>query len=91
MKQRGYTRPAEGFRPIHMPKNTGVGVILAGCATVCGIALIWYMWWLVVLSFVALLAVAIGHTFNYHRDFSLSREEIGASEAARTRLLAGEV
>jgi cytochrome o ubiquinol oxidase subunit 1 len=90
MKARGYTRPAEGFRPIHMPKNTGVGLILAGCATACGIALIWYMWWLVVLSFVALLVIAIGHTFNYSRGSSIPGEAVRETEMARTQLLAGE-
>ena len=30
MKSRGYVRPLDGFRPIHMPKNTGAGVVLAG-------------------------------------------------------------
>jgi cytochrome o ubiquinol oxidase subunit 1 len=90
MKAHGYTRPAAGFRPIHMPKNTGVGVILAGCATVCGIALIWYMWWLVVLSFVALLVIAIGHTFNYNRGTAIPGEQVLETENARTRLLAGE-
>ena len=29
MKKRGYERPLDGFRPIHMPKNTGAGFILA--------------------------------------------------------------
>lgn len=29
MKNRGYARPLEGFRPIHMPKNTGTGAILS--------------------------------------------------------------
>ena len=29
MKQRGYERPAGGFIPIHMPKNTGAGFVLA--------------------------------------------------------------
>src|SRR5205085_8409566 len=28
MKSRGYQRPRGGFRPIHMPRNTGIGVIL---------------------------------------------------------------
>ena len=51
MKSRGYVRPLEGFRPIHMPKNTGSGVILAGFATVCAMALIWYIWWLAALAF----------------------------------------
>ena len=33
MKKRGYQRPLTGFMPIHMPKNTGAGFILAGLAT----------------------------------------------------------
>ncbi len=36
MKQHGYVRPLEGFKPIHMPKNTAAGLILAGFATVFG-------------------------------------------------------
>ena len=53
MKKRGYERPLEGFRPIHMPKNTGAGFILAVLSAVCGFALIWYIWWLAALRFVA--------------------------------------
>ena len=69
MKSRGYRRPLEGFRPIHMPKNTGSGVILAGFATLCAMALIWYIWWQAAAAFLALIATAIWHSFNYHRDF----------------------
>src|ERR1700687_337627 len=34
MKQRGYHRPLQGFKAIHMPGNTGVGVVLAGLSVV---------------------------------------------------------
>ncbi|MBS7538829.1 cytochrome o ubiquinol oxidase subunit I [Ancylobacter lacus] len=91
MKSRGYTRPLEGFRPIHMPKNTGAGIILAGICLVLGFALVWYIWWLAALSFVALLVVAIGHTFDYNRDFFIPADEVARCEAERTRLLAGQV
>jgi cytochrome o ubiquinol oxidase subunit 1 len=91
MKKRGYVRPLTGFKPIHMPKGTGTGVILAGLSTAIGFAMIWYIWWLAIASFVALLAVAIGHTFNYHRDFHIPAEEVVATEDARTRLLAAGV
>jgi cytochrome o ubiquinol oxidase subunit 1 len=50
--------------------------------------MIWYIWWLAAVSFVALLAVAIGHTFNYHRDFDIPAETVVATEDQRTRLLA---
>ncbi|PZO88791.1 MAG: cytochrome o ubiquinol oxidase subunit I [Sphingomonas sanxanigenens] len=88
MKQLGVKRPTEGFRPIHMPRGTGAGVILAGISLVLGFALIWHIWWLVGLSFVGLIATAIGHTFNYKRDFHIPAETVLATEAERTRLLA---
>lgn len=87
MKKRNAQRPVEGFRPIHMPRNTWAGVVLAGLSVVLGFALIWYMWWLAVLSFAAILAVAIFHTFNYDRDFYIPAEEVIATEATRTQML----
>src|ERR1700719_1321684 len=88
MKQRGYERPLQGFKAIHMPSNTGVGVVLAGLSVCFGFAMIWYMWWLAALSFAGLLAVAIGHTFNYKRDFHLPVDVVLQAEGERTRLLA---
>ncbi|MEQ1938990.1 cytochrome o ubiquinol oxidase subunit I [Mesorhizobium sp. CN5-321] len=90
MKEHGYKRPLSGFRPIHMPSNTGAGIILAGLSVVTGFALIWYIWWLAALGFVALLATAIGHTFNYHRDFHIPAAEVDQTETARTELLAAQ-
>jgi len=91
MKEHGYARPADGYRPIHMPKNTPAGVILAGLAVVCGVALVWYVWWLAALSFVGLLGYAIFHTFNYNREFFIPAAEVDKTEKARTLLLAGRV
>ena len=88
MKRAGVQRPVAGFRPIHMPRNTGAGIILSGISLVCGFALIWHIWWLAVASFVALLFTAIAHTFNYRRDYHIPVETVEATEAARTRELA---
>ncbi|MFC3529813.1 cytochrome o ubiquinol oxidase subunit I [Paracoccus mangrovi] len=88
MKREGAARPTKSFVPIHMPKNTGAGVVLAGLATICGLALIWYIWWLAALSFLGLITVAIAHTFNYDRDYYIPAAEVTATEDARTRALA---
>ena len=90
MKKRGFERPLEGFRPIHMPKNTGAGVILAGFSFVLGFAMIWYIWWLAALAFVGLLVTAIGHTFNYNRDHHIPVDDVVRTENARTDLLAAQ-
>jgi cytochrome o ubiquinol oxidase subunit 1 len=88
MKKAGYKRPLSGFKPIHMPSNTGTGVVLAVFSVALGFGLIWYMWWLAALSFVCLVAAAIGHTFNYQRDFDIPAAEVTQTEEARTTLLA---
>jgi cytochrome o ubiquinol oxidase subunit 1 len=91
MKQRGYQRPLAGFRAILMPRNTGAGVVLAGLSTVFGFAMIWYMWWLALASFVGILAYAIWHTFDYDREYRITLDEVTRTEEERTRLLGGKI
>ncbi|MCW1919831.1 cytochrome o ubiquinol oxidase subunit I [Rhodobacter sp. KR11] len=87
MKEAGVPRPTSGFLPIHMPRNTGAGVVIAGLATICGMALVWYVWWLAAASFLALIGAAIAHTFNYNRDYHIPADQVAAVEDARTRRL----
>ena len=82
MKARGARRPVAGYRDIHMPRNTGAGVIISALAAVLGFAMIWYMWWLAAVSFVALLGYSIAHTFNYRRDYHVAAEEVARIERA---------
>jgi len=91
MKQRGYERPAGGFQPIHMPANTAAGIVLAGLSAALGFALIWHMWIPAIATFVALVGVAIAHTFNYKRDYYIPAEEVAQIEAERSRLMASHV
>ena len=84
MKKRGYQRPISGFIPIHMPKNTWAGVVIAGIATALGFALIWHMWALAVLMFVATIVVTIIHTSNYKRDYYISADQVVRTEGIRT-------
>ena len=90
MKRRGYVRPLSGFIPIHMPKNTWAGIVLAGLSTLFGFTAIWHMWLPAVVSFVALVAVTIIHTFNYKRDYHIAADEVVRIEGTRTRLLASQ-
>ncbi|MGQ3040799.1 MAG: cytochrome o ubiquinol oxidase subunit I [Brevundimonas sp.] len=87
MKQAKYERPTRGFRAIHMPKSTGTGVILAGLSIALGMAMVWYIWWLAIASFVAIVGYAIWHTFNYERDYYIPADEVRAIEDGRTDAL----
>jgi cytochrome o ubiquinol oxidase subunit 1 len=88
MKKRGYVRPLAGFKAIHMPKNTGTGIILAGLSVAFSFGMVWYIWWLAAFSFAAMLAVAIGHTFNYKRDYHIPADIVTKVEDERSRALA---
>nr|WP_299697012.1 cytochrome o ubiquinol oxidase subunit I [Hydrocarboniphaga sp.] len=88
MKARGSQRPTAGFIPIHMPKNTAAGLVLAGIAMICGFALIWHIWWLAGVSFACLIGGAIYHSFNYDRDFHIPADEVRVVENQRSRQLA---
>jgi cytochrome o ubiquinol oxidase subunit 1 len=87
MKKNQYARPKQGFLPIHMPKNTGAGFVIAALSAVVGFALIWQMWLVAGMGFVAMLAAIIIHTFNYQRDYYISAEQVSRTENERTRLL----
>ncbi|ARO53332.1 cytochrome o ubiquinol oxidase subunit I [Methylorubrum zatmanii] len=91
MKARGFQRPLSGYKPIHMPKNTATGVILGVVSIVFSFAMIWYIWWLAALTFVAMLAITIAHTFNYNRDFYIPAETVRRTEQQRTEALAARV
>jgi len=88
MKRRGHQRPAKGFMPIHMPRNTGTGIILSGLALAFGFAMVWYIWWLAAVSFAAILVVAIAHTFNYDWDYYIPVDTVAEEENRRTKALA---
>jgi cytochrome o ubiquinol oxidase subunit 1 len=87
MKKQGYVRPQQGFVPIHMPKNTAAGFVIAAFSAFVGFALIWQMWLLAGLGFAAMLMAIIVHTFNYKRDYYIPADDVVRTENARTRLL----
>jgi cytochrome o ubiquinol oxidase subunit I len=90
-KQKGVAnRPLESYRRIHMPRNTGTGVILGGLAAALGFALIWHIWWLALGAFGAILAVAIAHTFNENRDYYVPAAEVARTEGAYFQNLPSE-
>jgi cytochrome o ubiquinol oxidase subunit 1 len=91
MKERNVARRTEGYLPIHMPKNTSAGVFISAFAFVIGFAMIWHMFLIAAIAFVGLLVTAIGHTFNYKRDYFIPADVVARTEAARTEELAAHV
>lgn len=56
MKEKGeaYQQPGQ-YEEIHMPKNSGAGIVIAAFATVFGFAMIWHIWWLAIVGFAGMI------------------------------------
>lgn len=70
MKEKGeaYKQPAH-YEEIHMPKNSGAGIVIAAFATVFGFAMIWHIWWMAIASFIGIVATWIIKSFDEDVDY----------------------
>jgi cytochrome o ubiquinol oxidase subunit 1 len=68
--------PKRPYEPIHMPKNTGVGVMIGIFGFLLGFGLIWDIWWLVIASGVAIFISVAYRSFDYDIDYYVTVEEI---------------
>ncbi len=64
------------YQDIHMPKNTGIGFIIAMFSGMFGFAMIWHIGWLTVAGLIGILATTIIRTFDTHTDYYVKTAEI---------------
>ncbi|RLM27760.1 cytochrome o ubiquinol oxidase subunit I [Brenneria alni] len=74
-KGEAYRKPA-GYEAIHMPKNTGAGVIISAFSLVFGFAMIWHIWWLAIIGFAGMIVTWIIHSFNQDVDYYVPVKEV---------------
>lgn len=74
-------RVIDGFKAIHVPKNTSIGIFVAGFAFLLGFGIIWHMWWLAVLGLIGVIVTVIVMTLQEHTERKLSAGEVAAIES----------
>ncbi|PPI86333.1 cytochrome o ubiquinol oxidase subunit I [Candidatus Pantoea edessiphila] len=72
---KAYKKPKE-YQEIHMPKNSSTAFIFAVLGTALGFSLIWYIWWLAIISFGGMMITWIIKSFDYHTDYYVPVKEI---------------
>jgi len=72
----------EKYNRIHMPKNTWAGITVALLSGVMGFAMVWHIWWLAIVSTVAMVASFIVYNFQKGKDFYVEVDEVTAIENA---------
>jgi len=78
---RAYAAPGQ-YEDIEMPDNTAIGMIVCVCSTLLGLALVFWIWWLAILSFAVMILALIGRTFRVNARHVIPAAEIAAEHRA---------
>lgn len=80
-KKAGHMTKAPVYEDIELPKNTGMGLLIAAGAFVVGFGLIWHIWWLAVIGMVAVVVLVIVRTTNDHTEYTVTAAELARLDA----------
>lgn len=85
-KQHKSTKKHLPFVPIALPKNSSIGVIVAGISFALGFGIVWHMFWLAALAVLAIIALIIKRTWSDEDDeVILSAAEVEKIESEARR------
>src|SRR5215468_1500939 len=83
MKRTGRAEVKPTYEAIELPHNSPAGFVTAFFATVLGFSLIWHIWWLAILNFVAAIIVVLIAGWSIEREEEISATEIAQMEQPR--------
>jgi cytochrome o ubiquinol oxidase subunit I len=70
------------YRDIEMPRNSPTGFVCAFFATVMGFALIWHIWWMVILGLVGAFATFVVFAWRDHEEYVIPAGEVARVDRA---------
>ena len=73
------------YQPIEMPRNSPTGFVCAFFATVMGFALIWHIWWLVILGLVGAFATFVVFAWRDQHEYEIPADEVARIDRANRR------
>ena len=81
--KRGHMPKAPHYEAIELPKNTGMGLLIAGAAFMVGFGLVWHIWWLAIVGFVAAVTLLIVRLTNDDTEYTVTAKELEALDTVR--------
>src|SRR5215467_1324637 len=79
------------YKPIEMPRNSPTGFVCAFYATIMGFAMIWHIWWMVIVGFIGAFATFVVFAWRDHDEYEIPADEVArldrANIAARRELV----
>jgi len=85
-KDIAYRQPDQ-YHDIHMPKNTAKGLVNGALVFVFGFAMVWYIWWLAILSALGIIFTLIVRASDDDTEYVIPAAEVERIESRRHRQL----
>jgi cytochrome o ubiquinol oxidase subunit 1 len=81
-REQARLRPEPEYHPIEMPRNSPTGFVCAFFATLMGFALIWHIWWLVLLGAVGAFATFVVFAWRDEDEYMIPAAEVARIDRA---------
>jgi cytochrome o ubiquinol oxidase subunit 1 len=88
-REEGANQP--DYRPIEMPRNSPTGFVCAFFATIMGFAMIWHIWWMVILGFIGAFATFVVFAWRDHDEYEIPADEVARLDRANVAARRGLV
>ncbi len=83
-KRTGESLAPGAYEDIVLPKNTPMGIYLAGTAFFFGFAVIWHIWWLAALAALAFLVFLVMRSLMEDTEYVIPAARVAALDAAHS-------
>jgi cytochrome o ubiquinol oxidase subunit 1 len=82
-EQKSHPVKKEAYKEIHLPKNSPIGFLMGVFSLFLGFALTWRMWWLAILSLVAIFICTVVRLWGEDEEVHFTVAEIKRIESGR--------
>ncbi len=81
-REQGLLRTEPDYKDIEMPRNAPTGFVCAFFATIMGFALIWHIWWMVILGGIGAFATFVVFAWRDHDEYIIPAAEVARIDRA---------
>lgn len=78
-KQHKQSAKTQHFEPFYLPKNSPMGLIIATVAAVMSFALIWHIWWLLIVGAAGLITSILWRLSEEETEYIVTKEMVQAA------------
>jgi cytochrome o ubiquinol oxidase subunit I len=89
--ERGRLTDLPDYKPIELPRNSPTGFVTAFFAVLAGFALIWHIWWMVVIGLAGAFGTFVVFAWRDRSEYEMSAAELARIDGERRKARIGLV